>query len=106
MVEIGRRSNDESKRDSATQDQSSVRLKVDSKECHNAAEANLPIMKKGCRCETTDSSAMGVAVPWYRRGGTSGESSIPCSHRGRALGRRMGHGGGECFGKLHVPRQG
>ncbi|CAL9072913.1 unnamed protein product [Musa textilis] len=60
MVEIGRRSNDESKRDSATQDQSSVRLKVDSKECHNAAEANLPIMKKGCRCETTDSSAMGV----------------------------------------------
>ncbi|RWW24246.1 hypothetical protein GW17_00011473 [Ensete ventricosum] len=38
--------------------------------------------KKGCRCEATDSSAMGLAAPWYRRGGTSVESSIPC---GRAL---------------------
>ncbi|RWW57699.1 hypothetical protein BHE74_00035488 [Ensete ventricosum] len=26
-----------------------------------------------------------VAVPWYRRGGTSVESSIPCSHGGRVL---------------------
>ncbi|RWW55094.1 hypothetical protein BHE74_00038285 [Ensete ventricosum] len=36
-------------------------------------------------CKTTDSSAMGLVAPWYRRGGTSVESSIPCSHRGRAF---------------------
>ncbi|RZR95763.1 hypothetical protein BHM03_00024642 [Ensete ventricosum] len=41
--------------------------------------------RKGCRCKTTDSWAMGLAAPWYRRGGTSMESSIPYSHRGRAL---------------------
>ncbi|RRT42111.1 hypothetical protein B296_00011276 [Ensete ventricosum] len=28
---------------------------------------------------------MGLATPWYRKGGTSMESSIPCSHGGRAL---------------------
>ncbi|RRT80275.1 hypothetical protein B296_00007144 [Ensete ventricosum] len=28
---------------------------------------------------------MGLGAPWYRRGGTSVESSIPCSHGGRAL---------------------
>ncbi|RRT81556.1 hypothetical protein B296_00015194 [Ensete ventricosum] len=32
-----------------------------------------------------DSRAMSLAAPWYRRGGTSVESSIPCSHGGRAL---------------------
>ncbi|RRT59980.1 hypothetical protein B296_00037822 [Ensete ventricosum] len=32
-----------------------------------------------------DSRAMGLAAPWYRIGGTSVESSIPCSHGGRAL---------------------
>ncbi|RRT67860.1 hypothetical protein B296_00030607 [Ensete ventricosum] len=37
------------------------------------------------RCKATDSSAMGLAAPWYRRGGTSVESSIPCSHGRRAL---------------------
>ncbi|RWW07668.1 hypothetical protein GW17_00028938 [Ensete ventricosum] len=36
-------------------------------------------------CKTMDSRAMGLAAPWYRRGGTSIESSIPCSHGGRAL---------------------
>ncbi|RWW00623.1 hypothetical protein BHE74_00053541 [Ensete ventricosum] len=36
-------------------------------------------------CKTTDSRAMGLAAPWYRRGETSVESSIPCSHEGRAL---------------------
>ncbi|RWW09215.1 hypothetical protein GW17_00027307 [Ensete ventricosum] len=41
--------------------------------------------RKGCRCKSTDSRAMGLAAPWYRRGGTSVESSIPCSHGGRAL---------------------
>ncbi|RRT78871.1 hypothetical protein B296_00001668 [Ensete ventricosum] len=28
---------------------------------------------------------MGLAALWYRRGGTSVELSIPCSHGGRAL---------------------
>ncbi|RZS11567.1 hypothetical protein BHM03_00042909 [Ensete ventricosum] len=41
--------------------------------------------RKGCRCKSTDSRAIGLAAPWYRRGGTSVESSIPCSHGGRAL---------------------
>ncbi|RZS24834.1 hypothetical protein BHM03_00057947 [Ensete ventricosum] len=36
-------------------------------------------------CKSTDSRAMGLAAPWYRRGGTFVESSIPCSHGGRAL---------------------
>ncbi|RWW51334.1 hypothetical protein BHE74_00042327 [Ensete ventricosum] len=37
------------------------------------------------RCKSTDSRAMGLAAPWYRKGGTSMESSIPCSHGGRTL---------------------
>ncbi|RRT31147.1 hypothetical protein B296_00056343 [Ensete ventricosum] len=41
--------------------------------------------RKRCRCKSTDSRAMGLAAPWYHRGGTSVESSIPCSHGGRAL---------------------
>ncbi|RZR91644.1 hypothetical protein BHM03_00019810, partial [Ensete ventricosum] len=41
--------------------------------------------RKGRRCKTTDSRAMGLVAPWYRRGGTSVESSIPCSHGERAL---------------------
>ncbi|RWW43798.1 hypothetical protein BHE74_00050487 [Ensete ventricosum] len=41
--------------------------------------------RKGCRCKSTDSKAMGLAAPWYRRGETSVESSIPCSYGGRAL---------------------
>ncbi|RWW46750.1 hypothetical protein BHE74_00047302 [Ensete ventricosum] len=39
-------------------------------------------------------------------GGTSVESSIPCSYGGRALVVKGGRGGGECKGKLQVPRQG
>ncbi|RWV91442.1 hypothetical protein GW17_00046271 [Ensete ventricosum] len=35
--------------------------------------------------KVTDSRAIGLAAPWYRRGRTSMESSIPCSHGGRAL---------------------
>ncbi|RZS21321.1 hypothetical protein BHM03_00053948 [Ensete ventricosum] len=41
--------------------------------------------RKGHSCKVMDSKAMGLAAPWYRRGGTSVESSIPCSHVGRAL---------------------
>ncbi|RWW37143.1 hypothetical protein BHE74_00057782 [Ensete ventricosum] len=37
------------------------------------------------RCKSTDSRTMGLAAPLYRRGRTSMESSIPCSHGGRAL---------------------
>ncbi|RWW29117.1 hypothetical protein GW17_00006370 [Ensete ventricosum] len=36
-------------------------------------------------CEATDNRVMGLAVPWYRRGGTSVEASIPCSHGRRGL---------------------
>ncbi|RWW76260.1 hypothetical protein BHE74_00015660 [Ensete ventricosum] len=63
----------------------SVRKEMNSEECHSIAEADLPIARKGRRCEATDSRAMGLAAPWYRRGGTSVESSIPCSHGARAL---------------------
>ncbi|RRT66838.1 hypothetical protein B296_00039801 [Ensete ventricosum] len=59
--------------------------KVDLEECYSAAEMDLPITKKGSRCEATDSNAMGMVVRWYCKGGTSMESSIPCSHEGRAL---------------------
>ncbi|RRT32604.1 hypothetical protein B296_00051220 [Ensete ventricosum] len=41
--------------------------------------------RKGCRCKVMDSWVIGLVAPWYRRGGTSVESSIPCSHGGRAL---------------------
>ncbi|RWW36479.1 hypothetical protein BHE74_00058498 [Ensete ventricosum] len=41
--------------------------------------------EKGRRFEATDISAMGMAILWYRKRGTSMESSISCSHRGRAL---------------------
>ncbi|RWW51863.1 hypothetical protein BHE74_00041753 [Ensete ventricosum] len=48
-------------------------------------KADLSIKKKGCRCEAMENSIMGMVAPWYHRGGTSVESLIPCSHRGRAL---------------------
>ncbi|RRT32645.1 hypothetical protein B296_00032291 [Ensete ventricosum] len=41
--------------------------------------------RKGCICKSTDSRAMGLATPWYRRGGTFVKSLIPFSHGGRAL---------------------
>ncbi|RWV84326.1 hypothetical protein GW17_00053965 [Ensete ventricosum] len=41
--------------------------------------------RKGYRCETTDNRAMSLVVSWYRRGGTSVEALIPCSHEGRVL---------------------
>ncbi|RWV77949.1 hypothetical protein GW17_00061153 [Ensete ventricosum] len=41
--------------------------------------------RKGHRYKAMDSRAMDLAVSWYRRGGTSMEASIPCSHRGRVL---------------------
>ncbi|RWW78472.1 hypothetical protein BHE74_00013308, partial [Ensete ventricosum] len=41
--------------------------------------------RKGYRCKLMDSRDMGLAAPWYCRGGTSVESSIPCFYGGRAL---------------------
>ncbi|RRT31610.1 hypothetical protein B296_00048567 [Ensete ventricosum] len=41
--------------------------------------------RKGCKCKETDSRAIGLAAPWYNRGGTFVESSIPCSHGETAL---------------------
>ncbi|RZS26692.1 hypothetical protein BHM03_00060064 [Ensete ventricosum] len=41
--------------------------------------------RKGYRCKATNNRAMGLTVPWYHKSGTSMESSIPCSHGGRAL---------------------
>ena len=44
-------------------------MEVDSEEYHRGMSTDCE--EKGCRCESTDSSAMGMAAPWYRRGGTS-----------------------------------
>ena len=44
-------------------------MEVDSEECHG--DISTDCEEKGCRCEVTDSRAMGMAAPWYRRGGTS-----------------------------------
>ncbi|RRT45365.1 hypothetical protein B296_00046667 [Ensete ventricosum] len=63
----------------------SVRMEIGLEECHSAAEADLPMARNEHKCEATYSRAMGLAVPWYCRGKTSVEASIPCSHGGRAL---------------------
>ncbi|RWW02827.1 hypothetical protein GW17_00034067 [Ensete ventricosum] len=102
----GRVSDDESRGAQLPKSKVSVRKVVDSEECHNTAKVDLPIVKKEmqvvergeeatmspeglsypkAKCKATDSRTMGLAAPWYRRGGTSMESSIPCSHGGRAL---------------------
>ena len=44
-------------------------MEVDSEECHGDISTDRG--EKGCRGEATDSRAMGMAAPWYRRGGTS-----------------------------------
>ncbi|RWW37645.1 hypothetical protein BHE74_00057209 [Ensete ventricosum] len=41
--------------------------------------------KDKVECKATDSKAMSLATLCYCRGRTSMESSIPCSHGGRAL---------------------
>ncbi|RZS02195.1 hypothetical protein BHM03_00032187 [Ensete ventricosum] len=43
------------------------------------------VRRKGRRCKATDSRVHGLAVSWYRRGGASVKSSIPCSYGGRVL---------------------
>ena len=44
-------------------------MEVDSEECHG--DISTDHEEKGFRGEATDSSAMGMVAPWYRRGGTS-----------------------------------
>ncbi|RRT66229.1 hypothetical protein B296_00039364 [Ensete ventricosum] len=56
--------------------------------------------RNGRRCKATDSRAMGLTTPWFRRGRTSVESSIPCSYGGRVLVVKGGREGGEYRVKL------
>ncbi|RZR80827.1 hypothetical protein BHM03_00006917 [Ensete ventricosum] len=49
------------------------------------SELNKLENKVKCIYKAMDSRAMCLAAPWYRKGGTSMESLIPCSHGGRAL---------------------
>ncbi|RWW83766.1 hypothetical protein BHE74_00007722 [Ensete ventricosum] len=58
----GRGSDDESRGAQLPKSQALVKMKVDSKECHSAAEADL-LIAKGHRYKATDSSAMGLAAP-------------------------------------------
>ena len=44
-------------------------MEVDLEEYHG--DISTDHEEKGCRGEATDSMAMGMATPWYRRGGTS-----------------------------------
>ncbi|RRT47016.1 hypothetical protein B296_00011269 [Ensete ventricosum] len=68
-----------------------IRLREPGKSEDNAESATMlqkqiyQSRRKRCKCKAMDSRAMGLATPWYRRGGTSVESSIPCSHGGRVL---------------------
>ena len=73
-------------------------MEVDSEECHG--DISTDCEEKGYRGEATDSRAMGMAAPWYRRGGTSVKVIDHFSHRGRALSRERGREGGECRGKF------
>ncbi|RRT60321.1 hypothetical protein B296_00045070 [Ensete ventricosum] len=43
---------------------------------------NTEVLKQGAK---GTNARQQIVTPWYRRGGTSVESSIPCSHKGRAL---------------------
>ncbi|RWW76651.1 hypothetical protein BHE74_00015248 [Ensete ventricosum] len=62
----------------------SVKKEVDSEECPVSQKRIYRSRRKRLKCKATDCRAMGLAAPWYCRGGTFVESSIPCSH-GRAL---------------------
>ncbi|RZS28082.1 hypothetical protein BHM03_00061638 [Ensete ventricosum] len=60
----------------------SIRTEMDSEECRSVAQVDLSMVRKGRRCETTNSRVMGLAVAWYHSGETSVEISIPCFHEG------------------------
>ncbi|RZS20901.1 hypothetical protein BHM03_00053463 [Ensete ventricosum] len=55
-------------------------MEVGSKEWHRCRRGGSTDRK-----EIDADAKQRIVVPWYRRGGTSVESSIPCSHGGRAL---------------------
>ncbi|RZR78904.1 hypothetical protein BHM03_00004440 [Ensete ventricosum] len=81
----GRGSDGESSGAQLPKNKASVRKEMDLEECHSVAEADLPMARKGRRCEAMDSRAMGLVVLWYRKGETFMEASIPCCHGGRVL---------------------
>ncbi|RWV90958.1 hypothetical protein GW17_00046796 [Ensete ventricosum] len=81
----GRGSDDESSGAQLPKSKASVRRRWTRRSITVTLRQIYRLRTKGCRCKATDSRAMGLATPWYRRGGTSIESSIPCSHGGRAL---------------------
>ncbi|RZR88753.1 hypothetical protein BHM03_00016373 [Ensete ventricosum] len=62
--------------------------------------------RKGYRCKATDSRAMDLATPWYRRGRDFRGVINPLLSWRESIDRKRGRGGGECRGKLQVPRQG
>ncbi|RWW47527.1 hypothetical protein BHE74_00046470 [Ensete ventricosum] len=49
----------------------------------DCSSAHIRIREPGKSKDKTD--AMGMATPWYLRGGTPVKSSIPCSHGRRTL---------------------
>ncbi|RWW22604.1 hypothetical protein BHE74_00002117 [Ensete ventricosum] len=81
----GRGSDDEFSGAQLPKSKASIRNEMDSEVYHSTVEVDLPMARKGYRCEAIDSRVMSLVVPWYRKGGTSVELSIPCSYRGRAL---------------------
>ncbi|RWW32260.1 hypothetical protein BHE74_00028356 [Ensete ventricosum] len=60
-------------------DKTLVRIEVDSRECHNTAEADLPITKKGTHYEATDYRAM----EWQCHG--TAEAGLSWSHQSLTL---------------------
>ncbi|RWW70055.1 hypothetical protein BHE74_00022294 [Ensete ventricosum] len=58
-------------------DKVSVGKEIDSEECHSTIKANLSMVRKGRKCEATDSRAMGFVAPWYR-GDKIVQSGICC----------------------------
>ncbi|RWV93772.1 hypothetical protein GW17_00043744 [Ensete ventricosum] len=81
----GRGSNDESSGAQLPKSKMSVRKEVARRSTTVPQRRIYRSRRKGYRCKAMDSRGMGLAAPWYCRGGTSVESSIPCSHGGRAV---------------------
>ncbi|RWW60175.1 hypothetical protein BHE74_00032845 [Ensete ventricosum] len=81
----GRGSDDESRGAQLPKSLTSIRMEWTRRSATMSHRRIYRLRRKGCRCEATDSSAMSLATSWYRRGGTSMESSIPCSRGERAL---------------------
>lgn len=67
-----------------------IKIEVNSEECHNAVKVDLPIMKKEMQFNTIISMAMSMTTSWYRRGKTSIKLLIHCSHERRVHGHKRG----------------